>query len=255
MRTISVLNFKGGVGKSTLSTNVAHALAMEGQSVLLVDCCMQGNASTLLGEPRTPTLTDVLQQKVTLPEAIHDARANLAIVPSDTNLEKAARFIGMEGHRAYYTLRKATQQLTGFDVVIFDHSPSYSAVTESALLASAEMVIPARLEDFSMRGLLQMIQKLQESLVDHALDLTGIVPVGYDARPGNKEMHDTYIADLRELFGDRVLPAVRVDINIPKAQSFNQTIFEYNDRSRSAQDFRAIAAALSPKARVAGVPR
>jgi len=100
---------------------------------------------------------------------------------------------------------------------------------------------------------LQMIQKLQESLVDHALDLAGIVPVGYDARPGNREMHDTYITDLRELFGDRVLPGVRVDINIPKAQSFNQTIFEYNDRSRSAQDFRAIAAALSPKARVAGV--
>jgi len=47
-----------------------------------------------------------------------------------------------------------------------------------------------------------------------------------------------------------VLPAVRVDINIPKAQSFNQTIFEYNDRSRSARDFRAIAATLSPRARV-----
>jgi len=91
MRTISILNFKGGVGKSTLAINLGHALAMGGVSVLVVDCDLQANASTLLPERRTPTLTDVLMGRASLVDAIHPARENLRIVPADGNLDEAAK--------------------------------------------------------------------------------------------------------------------------------------------------------------------
>jgi chromosome partitioning protein len=243
MRKVSILNFKGGTGKTSLATNVAHALALRGQRVLLVDCDLQANSSSLLQERRDPTLTHVLRGEASFQDAIQPARARLDIVPSDRDLNTAASHIVATGVRAYNILKSATRSLTTYDFLFFDHSPSYSAVTETALLASEEILIPCELAPYAVTGLLEMISKLTETLqgLDHEIDIQGIVPFKLDQRYAMTEM---YLTSLRKRFGDLVVPSVRTDATISRAQSLSQTVFEYDPRSKAVEDFTALASLL-----------
>src|SRR5689334_16772313 len=128
MRRISILNFKGGVGKTTLATNLAHALSLQGKRVLLVDCERQRNASSLLPEIKDPTLLQVLLGEAPFPDAIQKARENLYIVPAHRNLNKAANHIVVVGMSGYTSLKKATKNLQGFDFLFFDHAPNPNAI-------------------------------------------------------------------------------------------------------------------------------
>ena len=247
MRKISVLNFKGGVGKTSFVINVSHRLAMSGYNVLVVDCDLQANASTLLADPHKPTLLDVIRETATAEDAIQNARTNLDVLPSNGDLDKAAPYIISSGSDGYYILKNqidALERMQVYDYVLFDHSPSYSAVTESALLASNEMIVPCELGTFSIEGLIQMIDKLTVTLSKrgHAIAISGVVPCKYNA---TISMHEIYLKDLRETFSDELLPIVRQDSTIGKSQHFHQSVFEYNPKSKAAEDFTQIAAAIS----------
>ena len=245
MRSISILNFKGGTGKSSLSENLSYALALQGKSVLVIDADRQGNASTTLLRARvTPTLTNVLKGETPLQQAIHQAREHLFVIPSDSDLDTASSHL--TGRRAaYYILRKAIQSLTDFDYVLIDHAGAYTPVMEAALLASQEMLIPCELESYAVQGLFGMFAKLQDTLADHEIRNSGIIPYNVDLR---YQMARQYLHELRETFGDLITAPVRTDALVPKAQSVQMTVLEYETtygvKSRAAEDFRTLAADL-----------
>ena len=246
MKTISILNFKGGTGKSSLTENLADALARKGKQVLIIDADRQGNASTtLLKEQASPTLTQVLKAEVPLAQAIKQARPNLFVVPSDTNLDEAATYISLKPRQAYAILPKAIRQLQHIDYVFLDHAGAYTSVMEAGLLASNEMLIPCELESYAVQGLFSMFAKLKETLVDHELRNRGIIPYNIDLRYA---MARQYLGELRETFGELITAPVRTDAIVPKAQSVQMTVFEYeeeyNVKSRAAEDFKTLAADL-----------
>ncbi len=249
MRKISVNNFKGGVGKTSFVINVGHKLAMEGYNVLVVDCDLQANASTLLPAPAKETLLDVVRDTRTAAEVIQNARPNLDVLPSNGNLDKAAPYIISSGNDGYYILKSQMEELERanvYDFVLYDHSPSYSALTESVLLASDEMIIPCELGTFSIEGLIQMIEKLTGTLTKrgHTIAVSGIVPCKYNA---SIAMHETYLADLRSNFPEVLFPIVRQDSTIGKSQHFHKSVYEYDPRSKAAEDFTAIFKVLVGK--------
>ena len=247
MRRISILNFKGGTGKTSLSTNLAYALSIRGARVLLVDCDLQANASSLLAERDDgPTLTNVLKGEVSFMDAIREARHNLYILPSDSELNTAGNHILATGARAYYTLRNAVKKLDGYDFILFDHSPSYGPVTETALLASGDMLIPCELAPYAVQGLIAMIGKLTDTLggLDHEISMIGIVPFKLDQR---YSMTGQYLASLKKRFGNFVVRPVRTDATISRAQSMGQTVFEYDPHCKSAEDFTALSLLLLPE--------
>jgi chromosome partitioning protein len=215
--------------------------------VLLVDCDLQRNASSLEQDPgESLTLTQILKGQASFASVVRSIRPNLDLVPSDGDLDTAASHITATGARAYYTLRNASRQLVGYDFLLFDHSPSYSPVTETALLASDEMLIPCELAPYAVTGLMDMINKLTEVLngLDHEVSITGIVPFKLDQR---YSMTELYLSSLKKRFGDLVIQAVRTDATISRAQSLHQTVFEYDPRSKAAEDFNAVARLLVEK--------
>jgi chromosome partitioning protein len=243
MRQISILNFKGGTGKTSLVTNLAYALTQQNKRVLLVDCDLQANASSLLPEVWDPTLTHVLKGEAAFQNAIQVARDNLDILPADSELNTAANHIVATGMRSYGILRNAARNLQGYDFLLFDHSPNYTAITEAALLASSEMLIPCELAPYAVSGLINMITKLTETLgaLDHEVDITGIVPFKLDHR---YSMTEIYLASLQKRFGELIIHAVRTDSTIARAQSLSQAVFEYDQKSKAAEDFTTLAQLL-----------
>jgi cellulose biosynthesis protein BcsQ len=118
---------------------------------------------------------------------------------------------------------------------------------EALLLASHEMLIPCELEPYSVQGLFDMFDKLQEELEDHTLTNSGIIP--YNAN-FTKVMTRQYVEELREEFGDLVLDVMSTDVNVSYAQSEQLTIFEYETnhktKTRAAADFHKLAQRFLP---------
>jgi chromosome partitioning protein len=241
----SILNFKGGTGKSTTSENLAEALRREGKRVLVIDGDRQRNASTTLIKGQAePTLAEVLTGKCTLKEAMIEAKPGLYVVPGSTDLNETASHIVL--HRtAYYTVQRQLTPATAdlhLDYVLIDHAGAYTAVMEALLLASEAMLIPCLLEPYAVAGLFDMFNKLQTTLTDHSLENSGIIPFAVDLR---YEMTRQYLKELREEFRDLITAPIRTDALARKAQSLQMTIFEYedeyNEHSRAADDYRTLA--------------
>lgn len=238
MRRISILNFKGGTGKSSLAQNLAYALTLAGCRVLVIDADRQFNvSSTLLTRPASVTLTQVLMEQATFEQAIVEVREGLYLVPSDTNLDQASKYLTVT-NGANDILRDELAGLTGFDYVFFDHAGAYTPVMHAALLASQEMLVPCELEPYATQGLFNMFDKLKKELRKHVIRNAGIIPYNVDLR---YNMARLYLAQLRETFGDLVTSVIRTDATVPRAQSVHQTVFEYDPKSRVAEDFRTLA--------------
>lgn len=248
MRVISVLNFKGGTGKTSVVLGLGHAIAQAGYDVLILDGDRQRNTTwTLLGQDMTPTLSDVMTGKCQMADAIRESRENLYVVPSDTDLEKVGTYL-KDHRKSYYTIAKQLETLDPQPyMVLIDHPGAFSTVMEALLLASHEMLIPCELEPYSVQGLFDMFRKLQDELEDHTLSNSGIIPYNANFTRG---MTKQYINELREEFGELVLDVVNTDVNVSYAQSEQLTIFEYETkhkiRSRAAADFRRLAERFLP---------
>ncbi len=201
MRKISILNFKGGTGKTSVAENLGHALARAGATVFIVDGDRQSNTTTtLLGKRVSPSLTDVLTGKVQLTEAIYEARENLFIIPSDSDLDHVATYL-KEHRKAYHTLRKSLDALEGnVDFVLFDQAGAFSPIMDALLIASDEMLIPCELEPYAIQGLFDMFNKLRNEM-EQELKNTGIIPYNTDM---SKKMTGAYLQELIDTFGDLV---------------------------------------------------
>jgi chromosome partitioning protein len=245
MRIISILNFKGGVSKTSVCIGLADTLSRKGKKVLLIDGDRQRNSTTILNDYDRDadyrySLREVLMEQCSLQESIREARPNFYIIPSHRNLEQAGKHIATSGIRTLKVLRSSLQSLDGYDFVFFDHSPSYSTITDALLLASAEMLIPCELEPFAFEGLLDMIDKIGKVLaeLEHSVALTGYIPTNLDF---SKSMTQRYLNDLKDIFAERVTPPIRTDAAISKAQEKHITAYEFDVKSKGAQDFEALA--------------
>jgi chromosome partitioning protein len=242
MRRTSIVNFKGGTGKTSVTTNLGHALARSGKTVLVIDGDRQSNlTTTLLGKRVKLSLSDVITGRVELTDAIYEARPNLYVISSSTDLDHVSTYL-KDHHRSYYIVRDALLQLEEkLDVVLFDQAGMYSPIMDTLLTASNEMLIPCELEPYAVQGLFDMFDKLEREL-GQKLRNVGIIPYNTDM---TKKMTGAYMQEMLQTFGNLVTDPVRTDAAVSYAQSVKMTIFEYAEKyrvkSRAAEDFTMLA--------------
>ncbi len=190
MQVIAVANRKGGVGKSTVAANLAAALALEGQRVLVIDMDSQGSASAMLldEEPQGPTMAHVLAGQVALADVIRPSTADgVMVAPATEELTHAQLAIVSKPGRETI-LRRALRSVTStagvFDLVIIDTAPERHLGTVNALVASTHVLMPFSSDAKALEGLNTTAQAVAD-IVDAELATTrvlGCVQVGHDTR-------------------------------------------------------------------------
>jgi chromosome partitioning protein len=236
MRKIAVSLSKGGVGKSSSVIAIAHGLAREGKKVLIVDTDDQGQDAFLLGVKPRYGLAEVLDEKVTVQEALHEARPGLWILAGGMSLSGVKRSIGRKEYRAEQTLSEALRPIEGqFDFVIVDSSPAWDALTINALFYATEVLTPVSLEVLTINSLAEFVQRLQ-SVKKHNEQLSHayVVPTFFD---GRVKKSAEILEQLKKHFPEQVCDAIRYNVKISESAAFGQTIFEFAPNSPGAEDY------------------
>ncbi|WP_308193499.1 ParA family protein [Micromonospora alfalfae] len=241
-RVMCVANQKGGVGKTTTTVNLAVALALHGNRVLVVDLDPQGNASTGLNVPHhtgIPDVYDCLINSVPLAEVAQavDGIPNLWCVPATIDLAGAEiELVSVVARES--RLDRAIAAYPGeFDYVFIDCPPSLGLLTVNALVAAQEVLIPIQCEYYALEGLNQLINNINlvRQHLNPKLDVSTILLTMYDRRT---RLADAVEQDVRNHFGDKVLQAVIPrNVRVSEAPSYGQSVMTYDPGSRGATSY------------------
>ncbi|WP_345560867.1 ParA family protein [Nonomuraea rosea] len=256
-RIVAVANQKGGVGKTTTSVNIAAALSMHGQRVLVVDLDPQGNASTALATEHRGDVPDVYQVLVDdLPMADIVKQVpempNLYCAPATIDLAGAEiELVSLVAREA--RLRRALAAYDGLelDYIVIDCPPSLGLLTVNALVAADEVMIPIQCEYYALEGLGQLLRNVDliRAHLNPTLKLSTIVLTMYD---GRTRLASQVADEVRAHFGDTVLNTVIPrSVRLSEAPSYGQSVMTYDPGSSGAMAYMDAAREIAHRAVVA----
>lgn len=260
MRTIAIINQKGGVGKSTSAVNLSAALAEAGKRVCLMDLDPQSHASlhlgVVLGE-RDPSMYEVLTGDTPLATIRRRVSERLWVAPAHLNLAAAEMELAGEVGRELILRDKLTQDLAAageppFDFVIIDCPPSLGVLTVNALTAVQEVFLPLQPHFLALHGLSKLLRTIEivSQRLNPTLRLSGVLLCMYESAT---RLAAEVSRDIEEFFerNARTNPVwsqaryfttrIRRNIRLAEAPSFGQSIFEYAPQSHGAEDYRHLA--------------
>jgi chromosome partitioning protein len=247
MRTLAVVNQKGGVGKTTVAINLAAGLAELGERVLLVDLDPQGDATTGLGfeeryEAEVPSLLAALTGRLPAGTAVRDLVVTappLDLLPSNLDLALAERLLLTEHGREHLLARRVLAGFSGrYDWCLVDCPPSLGVLTDNAIVAAGEVLVVIKPEGKSLRALgllLDQIASLRQGL-DVSAEIVGVVIAAHDDTRVAKRVDD----DLAAL-PVPVLGRIRKRVAVDEAWERHQTVLEYEPDGYTAVAFRELA--------------
>jgi chromosome partitioning protein len=242
---ISVVNQKGGVGKTTTAINLAAFLASKGKFVLLIDMDSQCNATSGLGfdiHQLNSGIYEVLIEGAAMNDVILKTDVDgLSVVPATIPLAGAAvEMVGLEDRE--YRLAQAIQSVSNhYDYVIIDCPPSLGLITVNCLLATDQVLIPVQAEYYALEGLSQLLNTvhLVKENVKPELDVLGAVVTMYDRR---NLLSFQVRQELRKHFPYHVFNAVIPrNIRLTEAPSHGVPISEYAPSSKGAHAYERLA--------------
>ncbi len=232
-RIVCIANQKGGVGKTTTAVNLAAGLAMAGNRTLLVDMDPQCNATGAVGSvplPHHPLVGDSQISECLAETSVE----NLLLLPGSRSFHDVDQLARSEGSEAEKLRNHLSDGLRDYDYVLLDCPPSIGTLTQAALGASTEVLMPIQCEYFAMEGLTQMIHVIRRVMqqTDGRLTFGGILLTMYDP---TLELTHEVDQEVREFFGDIVFDSVVPrDVALSESPSHGKSVYQYAPRSRGA---------------------
>lgn len=250
-KIISLVNQKGGVGKTTSSINLAASLGILKKKVLLVDLDPQGNATTGIGINKADiekSVYDLLIDNANIKETIVKTKfKNLFVIPATINLAGADIELMDKGHidPEFVKDRQLKKHLDlvkeMFDYIIIDCPPSLGILTTNALTASDSVIIPVQCEFFALEGIMQLLStiRLAQKKLNPLLDIEGVLLTMLDNRTNlGLEVVEEIKSYFKERVYDTIIPRL---VRLSEAPSHGKPILSYDPHSRGTEAYLNLA--------------
>ena len=251
-RIYTIVNQKGGVGKTTTAINLGAYLGYYGQRVLLVDIDPQANATSSLGidknTVRSGTYEVLIRTTAVGPQVLHNPRLKLSLLPATPSLAGAEVEL-VDVAKRETRLREALHAVNErYDYILIDCPPSLGLLTINGLLAGQNgVIIPVQCEYLALEGLgalTQTIQRVRTNLYPE-LEVRGVVLTMYD---GRTRLATDVVSEVRKYFPDQVFESVIPrSIRLAEAPSYGIPISIYAPDSTAAKAYAALARELLAK--------
>jgi chromosome partitioning protein len=237
MQIISIINQKGGVGKTTTVINLAAGLAQQEKKILVIDLDPQGNATTGLGlsnvENSSDTIYGVLNDTKEISEIIKKTNfKNLDLVTSNVDLSGLEVETAGDNERAFILKAKLTAYLNdykgSYDYILIDCPPSLSLLTVMALVSSNSLVVPLQTEFFALEGLTQLMKTIERIKVNlnPRLKIRGILLTMYDRR---NKLSSQVEKEARDYFREKVyVTVIPRNVRLSEAPSHGMPVLIYD---------------------------
>lgn len=249
MRTVSIINLKGGVGKTVTSINMAYELMRRGRRVLLIDCDKQGNTGKFFkcySKDKT-SLSDVLTGDADIRAAIYltdysntDSLApTLDVIPADMSLINAAKQIDMDPIRPAMTrLQYAFTHVDDlYDYCVIDCAPDINIPIVNALVASDDVIIPVVIDKFTFDGIVEVLDKIDEvrKWQNHELNFAGCLVTSYR----NNDLCNEGVEILQEKFKKVFYTRIKWTPIMSKSTFAGVPVMEFSPRCGAAGSYKA----------------
>ena len=243
---LSVINQKGGVGKTTTVINLATALAQKGKKILVIDLDPQGNATTGLGKSNNDdekNVYNLLIGKITLKEVIQSSNIDgLDLIGSNVNLSGLEVETANDGNRAFILkeiLKNNNENiLSKYEIIFIDCPPSLTLLTVMSLVAADELLVPLQTEFFALEGITQLVKRIKINL-NPQLKIRGILLTMFDRR---NKLSGQVDEEARKYFKNKVYQTVIPrNVRLSEAPSHGMPCVVYDKNCLGSRSYLNLA--------------
>jgi chromosome partitioning protein len=240
---ISIINNKGGTGKTTTVLNLGAALAKKRKRVLLVDLDSQCNLTSAFGAD-TPEIGvgDLLVGNASLSDVLIK-NGKLSLIPSSEKLLDFEFQLNNEPGREYMLREQLDKVDKDFDFILIDCPPSLGTLSINSMVAANHFIVPMQAENFAFIGLdrIMLISEKVKKRMNPNLDLAGILFVKLDPRTKFSQAVIQSLSDNQNFKGKLFNTYIRQDISLMESGAFKQSVYDYAPKSRGADDYNDLA--------------
>lgn len=238
-RIIAIALAKGGVGKTTTAVNLSAALANAGRRVLLIDTDTQNQAARSLGVNAGHGLFEYVNGDVPVGEALVEARPNLYVLGGGQSVARLKRQFSQAEFEVERQLAHALAPLNEyFHYIIVDNSPGWDTLAVNVLFYAQEALCPVTLETLAVQGLFDYTERISRIGDISGIQLRYVLPTMLDRRYAQTS---EILGQLRDYFGALLCDPIRSNVRLSEAPAHGQHIFEYDSRSKGAEDYEHLA--------------